>query len=135
MTAAVDKPAALTVDQLRARLDEVSAAGHGDCPVLLPYDPGHATIGSRPTQPVTGLSVGFDWDNGKVMLDVPARVGVVDIELRSRLDRMSNLLGNLLLGIQRLGRDQAVPLNQQVDRLKQEAIALSERAQPKATKT
>lgn len=130
-----DKPIALTVDQLRARLDEISASGHGDCPVLLPYDPGYATIGSRPTQPLTGLSVGFDWDHGKVHLDVPARVGVVDRELRSRADRLDNLMLRLLLDLQRLGSDQSVPLDQQVERIRQNAQAMYRRTNTQSQDT
>ena len=119
---------ALTVDQLRERLDEISQAGGGASPVLLPYDPGHATIGGSPTRPLTGVNVGFDWDQGKVLLAIPERVGIIDAELRKRADRVDNALGRLLLAINRLDPDGNFSLEDQVNQLKEMARVTVERA-------
>ena len=121
-------PQALTIDELRARLDAISAQGGGHLKVVLPFDPGHATMGGKPTQPITAAHVGFDWDAGKVLLDTPARLGVIDAELRKKLSRLENAVGHLLLQARRLGEDTLFPLEKQVENFKEHVELTLKRA-------
>lgn len=87
----------MTVEQLYQALGAIVAAGRGGESVLIPYDPGFATLGGQPAVEIEQVSNGFDWDNGKHFLVPSKRLGTPDAELRGRLKKIENRLGHLHL--------------------------------------
>lgn len=108
----------LTVDELRNLLDNLSAAGHGNSQVVIPYNPGHATVGGRPTAAVTGGSNGIDWDNGKVFLHPSRELGAPTTDLLEQVQKSQQQLGRILLLSHRLGGERNGPLEDQIAHFK-----------------
>jgi hypothetical protein len=95
--------------------------------VLLPFDPGHATLGGTPAQPIVRASAGFDWDANRCLLGTPTRLGLTDPELRKQLSRQTNAIDRLLLSIRRMGEG-LLSLPDEVERFKEEAPKIVTRA-------
>ncbi len=70
----------LTVNQVIEQLPRI-AKQHGDNILVVGYDPGRITLGGSPYTPVTGLSIGFDWNHGKVFLQTEKKLGLAGDEL------------------------------------------------------
>ena len=108
----------LTVNELRKHLDEIAQNGGGDCPVMLPYDPGYATLGSRAMLPLLAVDKGFDWEANKVLLRLSERVSAQDKKLHARLSRQSNALMRVGMATSRLGDETLFSLEEQVKTFK-----------------
>lgn len=87
---------------------------------MLPYDPGFATLGARPTLPLFDVYPGFDWTAGKVMLDFGQLLSVRDDDLHRRLSRQESALGKVLLLTQKLGESDLFPMEKQVAEFKED---------------
>jgi hypothetical protein len=51
--------------------------------LVVPYDPGHSTVGGHPCVPVVAIHFGFDWDNGKVFIQPEKNLGIVGPDLEA----------------------------------------------------
>ena len=69
----IKKPAGMTVSELAAALQAMEVRGEGRSRVLIPFDRVMETIGGIPARAVAGAHVGFDWDKGRVFLEVEER--------------------------------------------------------------
>jgi hypothetical protein len=79
-TAAANK-AGLTVDAAIAALTRISNHRQGASLLVVGYQPGAATVGCTPATPVTCVSAGFDWDNGRVFMATGQPLGIAGPEL------------------------------------------------------
>jgi hypothetical protein len=100
-------PKPLTLDQMietlvafRAQHPELAAK-----PVELPWDPGHTTLRSHAAIGLTGVSAGFDWDQGRVFVHAQERVGRVLAEVRRRLSVQEDILLGIALQVRRAEED------------------------------
>ncbi|GBG14243.1 peptide-binding protein [Novimethylophilus kurashikiensis] len=85
----------LTVEAAIELLTKLKWAGHGNDTISIAYEPGHATIGATPSVAVTGFTVGFDWNHGKIFANTETKLGVggpVLESLRARYNAMSEAL-------------------------------------------
>jgi len=78
MTTSNLNPDALSVEMLMAALLDVVARGHGHLPVEVPYNPGVAHVGGTPAKGIRGVSLGFDWDHGRVFVHTTEPLGAND---------------------------------------------------------
>ncbi|MDF3833261.1 hypothetical protein P3W85_09925 [Cupriavidus basilensis] len=51
-------------------LEQIRVISRHDSILAIAYDPGYAVAGGRPFKPVVAIHPGFDWDAGRVFLDV-----------------------------------------------------------------
>lgn len=121
----------LTVDELRALLDQISAAGHGNDTIAIPYNPGGATIGSKPAVTVTRTSNGIDWDHGKVFLHTSKELGSPSAELLEQVSKTQQQLGRVRLLAGRLGNERDGSLDEQIAQFKAALHALQNPTVPK----
>jgi hypothetical protein len=92
MTASTHDELGLSVLELAERLNAMCAAGQGDQPAVIAFDPGYTIMGGRPTVAITDASAGFDWDQGKVFLHTAKRLGPAGeslAKLHVQLDMLS----------------------------------------------
>lgn len=121
----------LTVDELRALLDQASAAGHGNDKVVIPYKSSGGSIGARPSVGVTDCSGGIDWDSGKMFLAPSKEMGVPDAQLFATAQKAQRDLGRIQFLAGRLGSERGGPLEDQVAQFQAALDALTTPTQPK----
>lgn len=121
----------LTVNELRALLDQISAAGHGNDKIAIPYNPGGGTIGSKPAVSITGSSNGFDWDHGKVFLHTSKELGLPSADVLERVQKAERHLGRVHILVGRLGSERAGPLDEQIAQFKAALDAMQTPPAPK----
>lgn len=86
MSRAIDKPP-LKVSDLHAFLNRQHQP---DSLLVIPYNPGHSTVGGTPAVNVIGIHDGFDWDHGKTLL-IPAQpLGIVGDKLQALRNRTNS---------------------------------------------
>lgn len=110
----MNQPTELTVDELKDLLEKMSAAGHGNDKVVIPYTPVGASIGASPAVGIHGGNMGIDWDSGKVFLQPSKRLGVPDAEILARAQKAESELGRIQFLAGRLGNSQRNTLEEQV---------------------
>ncbi len=108
----------LTVDQLKEILERMSAAGHGNDKVVLPYNSGTASIGAKPTVGIVGGQAGIDWDSGKLFLHPSKALGAPDVDLLAKVHKAQQNLGRIQFLAARLGSERGGPLEDQVAQFK-----------------
>ncbi|MEX3983983.1 hypothetical protein AB4Y45_33900 [Paraburkholderia sp. EG287A] len=83
----------LTVDELRAQLGEISAAGGGAEKTFVQFRAASPRIGPSAAMPVTQATSGFDWNKGRVFISTAQMLTADDAELdlvRKHAQRLSN---------------------------------------------
>ena len=78
MTTSTQPTGALTVEMLMAALLDLVARGHGHLPVEVPYTRGVAHVGGTPAKAISGVTLGFDWDHGRVFVHTTELLGAND---------------------------------------------------------
>lgn len=127
-------PTELTVDELRALLDQASAAGHGNDKIVIPYKSSAGSIGAHPALGVTNCRNGIDWDSGKLFLEPIKEMGVPDAQLFATTQKAQRDLSRIQFLAGRLGSERGGPLEEQVAQFKAALDALSTPTQPKKMK-
>lgn len=72
--------AGLTVEQALHIMQRI-AAMRADSHLVVPFEPGHATVGGAPCVRVTQITSGFDWNAGKVFLATEKPLGICGADL------------------------------------------------------
>lgn len=121
----------LTVDELRALLDQASLAGHGNDKIVIPYKSSVGSIGASPAVGVTDCRGGIDWDSGKMFLAPSKEMGVPDAQLFAATQKAQRDLSRIQFLAGRLGSDRGGPLEEQVAQFKAALDALNTPTQPK----
>ncbi|WP_227461632.1 hypothetical protein [Cupriavidus pauculus] len=89
------------------RLERIHAHDRRDSILVVPFNPGFVTVGGRPHKPVKSINPGFDWDSGKVFLELEGGVLMApseDIEkLRGHVRRYTEALGRIALALTNSG--------------------------------
>ncbi|WP_454056842.1 hypothetical protein [Cupriavidus sp. Marseille-Q8015] len=83
------------------RLERIHAHDRRDSILAVAYDPGFVTVGGRPFKPVASINPGFDWDSGKVFLELEGgrlMAPSEDIEkLRAHVRKYTEAMGRIHL--------------------------------------
>jgi len=85
----------ITVSEAISRLGQLAIRGRGDLKLMVPFNPGFATLGPSPATPIVNFSSGFDWDNGRLFLNTVQPLGPAGeelIQLREQLHRAHEAL-------------------------------------------
>lgn len=82
---------ALTVDELAALLQKISAEGLGSKRVGIAYNAGVAAIGMPPAMPVIAEQVGYDWVQGMVLFNTQKTLGPDDESLEALTKQIESL--------------------------------------------
>jgi hypothetical protein len=85
----------LTVDELAARLAEISSTGKGDWRTGVTYRAVTPSLTGTPVMPVTGATAGFDWTRGRVLLATQRTLSADADSVQSvskRADKLSSTL-------------------------------------------
>lgn len=121
----MSSPDGYTVDEMIALLTDLSQKGHGSDRLVLPYNPGHTSIGASPVLKITNLSAGIDWDNNRVFLHPDQPVSVLDTELVAKAQKSQSQLAQILFLAQRLGSERNTqPLDEQIALFKSQVEAV-----------
>lgn len=97
----------LTVDELRAVLDQLSASGAGGAVVSIPADGLNVSIGGSSCVEVTGGHQGIDWDHNRVFLSPSKPLGPRPDELLAKSRKEMSKISMFLYAISRVNRDNA----------------------------
>ena len=89
---------AMTVKQVSEVFDQLKHDGRSAAKVYLVVDRGFPSIGSRHMTGITGIRVGFDWENGKIILETDEPLSVADEKLRE-LRRKVEVTNSALYGV------------------------------------
>ncbi|QYY33695.1 hypothetical protein K2O51_31100 (plasmid) [Cupriavidus pinatubonensis] len=82
------------------RLERIHAHDRRDSLLVVPFDPGYATAGGRPYKPVEAINPGFDWDAGKVFIELDVKLMAPNEELeRLTFRRYQNAMGRIGLAL------------------------------------
>lgn len=100
-----ETPKDLTLGELIDALKTLEIEEGANCVVGIPYMPGHATIGSSPLMPVSGVFAGFDWDKGRVFLKPKERLGTPDHELIKKHKKDQDNTFRFLMDLRRVVDD------------------------------
>ncbi|MBK3780337.1 hypothetical protein G3A43_08705 [Paraburkholderia aspalathi] len=81
----------LTVDELAALLQRISAEGLGSKRVGIAYNAGVVAIGMPPAMPVIAEQVGYDWVQGMVLFSTQKTLGPDDASLEALSKQIESL--------------------------------------------
>lgn len=110
----MSQPTELTVDELKDLLEKMSAAGHGNDKVVIPYTRVGASIGARPAVAITGGQTGIDWDSGKLFLQPSKELGIPDADILAKAQKAERELGHIQFLAGRLGSERGGSLEEQI---------------------
>lgn len=95
-----DAKEGMTAEAAGERLLEIASSARGPLRLVMPYETSRVTIGGTPYKPVYGFTRGFDWDTGKVFVDIGPRLRAPTPELendRQLLRRAVDTIGAIAL--------------------------------------
>ena len=85
----------MKLSEFKAKID-LYAEGiqpHNDPEVVVDYKPPYTTVGGLPCTVVTGVSKGFDWDNGKFFICTEKRLTLADNEFAEQFKKLQDDYG------------------------------------------
>lgn len=85
----------MPVEAALEQLHRLSAGAHAPLKLVLPYESGFAMAGARPFKPVIGFHAGFDWDYGKIFVDVGVQMRAPSVELDQEAATLARAVGAL----------------------------------------
>jgi hypothetical protein len=115
---AIEQPQpGLTVDELAAKMGELSAHGYGAARTCVMYRGAMPAIGPSSSMPVTGASPGIDWNDGTVYLHTQKMLGADDESLE-RVRKRGNELASKLFNAQSILTREGLSDEERVTQLK-----------------
>lgn len=122
---------ALTVIELKNKLEELVAHDRGSMLVSIPYKKTTSSIGATPKAQVTGISIGFDWDRNSIFINT-------DKQLSEPLKEQINLMDNIsrkFWEIQKILRNKNFSDEEKIKTIKENLNPSFEKSKPKTANT
>lgn len=94
----------ITVEEAATRLQQLAQRSRAPMQLVIPYETGRVMIGGTPSKPVFDFKPGFDWDKGKVFVDIGERLSAPSTEWendRELLRRAVDTIGIIALQVRK----------------------------------
>jgi len=82
----------MKLSELAQYVEKCAATSRDDLEVVVCIKLPYATVGSRPTVPVTSVQAGFDWDRGKFIITPKEDLTPADRDFATQMKEMQSKL-------------------------------------------